>query len=227
LIPQFLTGVKGLRDEQIGPTLGLVALLQFGVAWVVAFALRAINPRLIMAAGFAVIGVTAFLCSHLTVAWTPRTYIPYAVLFAIGESFAMLGLVGSLILQVIGSGAVSATGKAQRPLDLLTFSGFFHTVRIMGGQVGTVLMVHVLSERTKFHVNILTDQTALDRLPVFSFLHSASGSVVGYLLGVKVRQQASTLAFADAFFVLVWASTAALVLLVFIRLSISNFKEVA
>jgi DHA2 family multidrug resistance protein len=227
LIPQFLVGVKGLRDEQIGPTLGLVSLLQFGIAWVVAFALRSINPRLIMAGGFAVIGITAFLCNRLTVAWAPSTYIPYAVLFAIGESFAMLGLVGALILQVIGSGAVSPAGKPQRPFDVLTFSAFFHTVRIMGGQVGTVLLAHVLSERTKFHVNVLNEQTALNRPPIQDFLHSAGGTVSGYLLNLKVRQQASTLAFADAFLVLTWASIGALILLLFVRLSLSSFKEVA
>lgn len=240
LIPQFLAGVKGLRDEQIGPILSLVALLQFGVAWVVAFSLRAVNPRFLMAGGFAVIGLTSFACSHVTAAWAPHTYIPYALLFAIGESFAMLGLVGTLILQVIGSGAVSVSGKPQRPVNVLTFSAFFHTVRIMGGQIGTVLMVHLLSERTKFHVNILGQQTELARLPVSDFLRGTSAALssatgnasqtaglTGYLLGMGVRQQASTLAFADAFMVLAWASIVVLIFIAFVRSSIRNFKELA
>jgi DHA2 family multidrug resistance protein len=227
LIPQFLSGVKGLRDEQIGPTLGLVALLQFGIAWVVAFTLRGVNSRLIMAGGYGLIGITAFFCSRLTVAWAPSTYIPYAVLLAVGESFAMLGLVACIVLQVLGSGAVSPQGKAQRPFDLLTFSSFFHTVRVMGGQVGAVLMVHLLNERTKFHVNVLTDETGLDRSPVFAFLHAVGANAGGYLLGLKVKQQASTLAFGDMFMVMAWASIVALVLLSFVRLSITNFKEIA
>ena len=89
VIPQFLAGVQGLRDEQVGPVLSLVALLQFGIAFVVAFALRGVNSRLLMATGFAIIGVTALFCSRVTSEWAPRTYIPYAVFFAIGESFAM------------------------------------------------------------------------------------------------------------------------------------------
>lgn len=238
LIPQFLVGVQGLRNEQVGPVLSLIALLQFGIAWVVAFALRGVNSRLLMAVGFAVIGITALFCSRVTSAWAPHTYIPYAVFFAIGESFAMLGMVGSLILQVMGSGAVSPAGKPQRPAQVLTFSGFFHTVRLMGGQIGSVLMLHLLSERTKFHANILGQETGLARLPVAEFLHGSAAALssttanpsqttawTGYLLGSVVRQQASVLAFADAFTVIAWASIAVLVAIVFIRLSIPNFKE--
>ena len=238
LIPQFLAGVVGLRDEQVGPVLSIVAVLQFVLAWVVAFALTAVNARLLMAGGFATIGVTAFLCSHLSSSWVPDSFIPYAVLFAAGESFAMLGMVGAIILQVIGSGAVSAAGKPQRPVDVLTFSGFFHTVRIMGGQIGTVLMIHLLSERTKFHTAILDQQTALNRLSVADFLHGASAAVRssgtdpahaaglgGFFLGSTVKGQASTLAFADCFTVIAWASVAVLILIAFVRLRISNFRE--
>ena len=238
LIPQFLTGVQGLRNEQVGPVLSLVGLLQFGIAWVVAFALRDVNSRLLMALGFAVIGITALFCSRLTSAWAPHTYIPYAVFLAIGESIAMLGMVGSLILQVIASGAVPSPGRPGRPAQVLTFSGFFHTVRIMGGQIGTVLMLHLLSERTKFHANVLGQETGLARLPVSEFLRGSAAALssatanpsqstgwTGYLLGSVVRQQASTLAFADAFTVIAWASIAVLIVIVFIRLSIPSFKE--
>jgi DHA2 family multidrug resistance protein len=193
-----------------------------------------------MAIGFAIIGITALFCSRLTSAWAPHTYIPYAVFFAIGESFAMLGMVGSLVLQVIGSGAVAPPGKPQRPGQVLTFSGFFHTVRIMGGQIGTVLMLHLLSERTKFHANVLSQETGLARLPVSEFLHGSAAALssatanpaqsagqTGYFLGSIVRQQASALGFADAFTIIAWASVAVLVVIAFIRLSIPSFKELA
>jgi DHA2 family multidrug resistance protein len=240
LIPQFLASVKGLRDEEFGGVLAMVAILQFGVAWIVGFALRVINARLIMAAGFAFIGMTAFLCSHLSIGWAPNTYVPYAVLFAVGESLAMLGLVGALILQVIGTGAVSTEGKPQRPIDVLTFSSFFHTVRIMGGQIATVLMVHLLSQRTKFHVAMLDQHTSLARLPVSGFLRETSAAFgsagtdpshaaafSGYVLGVSVQRQAATLAFADEFSIIAWASIVVLILIAFVRLRLSNFKELA
>jgi len=240
LIPQYLAGVQGLRDEQIGPVLAIVAVLQFGLAWIAASTLKTVDARLPMAGGFALIGITAFLCSRLTAGWAPNTYVPYTVLLAAGESFAMLGLVGSLVFQVIGSGAVSASGKPQRPFDVLTFSGFFHTVRIMGGQVGTVLMLHLLTERTKFHAAVLSADTSPARLPVADFLRgtaaafrsggtdaSHAAGLGGYLLGSTVRRQASVLAFADAFTVIAWASVAILVLIALVRLRIASFKEFA
>ena len=123
---------------------------------------------------------------------------------------------------------------------MLTFSGFFHTVRIMGGQIGTVLMLHLLSERTKFHANILSSETGLARLPVSMFLHGSVGAFLpsaanpaqagawtGYLLGSAVRRQASTLAFSDAFTVLAWSSIVVLVSIAFVRSSIPSFKELA
>lgn len=240
LIPQFLGGVKELRNEQLGFVLSTVAVLQFGIAWVVAFTLRGVNSRLLMAGGFALIGVTAFLCSRLTSAWAPETYVPYAVLFAIGESFAMLGMVASIVFQVIGSGAISPAGKPQRPAQVLTFSSLFHTVRIMGGQIGSVLMLHLLSQRTKFHVNILGQQTGLDRLPISEFLRGSAGAFssaaaspsqttgwTGYLLGSLVHRQASTLAFADAFTAMAWGSIVVLIAIAFVCLSIPSFKELA
>jgi len=238
LIPQFLGGIGGLRNEQIGPVLSVVALLQFGIAWVTAFALREVNSRLIMAIGFGIIGVTAFLCSHLSSAWAPNTYIPMTVFLAIGESFAMLGLVASLVLHILGSGAFAPSGKPKRPADVLTFSGFFHTVRIMGGQIGSILMLHLINERTKFHVSILSQDAAISRLPVSHFVYGAIAALApdtsnpaqrvswtGYFLGATIRQQGTTLAFADAFTVLAWSTIAVLVLIAFIRLSIPSFKE--
>jgi hypothetical protein len=101
-----------------------------------------------------------------------------------------------------------------------------------------VLMLHLLSERTKFHASVLAQETGLARLPVSEFLHGSAAALssatsnpsqtaggTGYLLGSVVRQQAATLAFADAFTVIAWASIAVLVLIAFIRLSIPNFKE--
>lgn len=240
LIPQFLESVRGLRNEQIGPVLSIVALLQLVIAWVTASALRGVNSRLIMAIGFCVIGITTFFCSRLSSGWAPNTYIPITVFLAIGESVAMLGLVASLILDILGSGAIAPSGKPKRPGDILTFSGFFHTVRIMGGQIGTVLMIHLFSQRDKFHTGILAQQTALSRPPVSQFLHGAavglapqssdpahSLDLVGYLLGASVHRQAATLAFADAFIVIAWSTVAVLALIAFIRLRIPNFKELA
>lgn len=238
LIPGFLGAVSDLRQEQIGRALVVVACLQFGVAWIGGFLLRGMNVRLLMAIGFAIIGVTTFLCSRLSSTWSAGSFIPYCVAFAIGESFALLGLVGSILLQVIGTGAVGTGGKVARPFDVLTFSSFFHTVRLMGGEIGTVLMLHFVTQRTKFHANLLGQTVQPDRASVQSQLsegvsylaHTLSNPAqangwLSSLLGTGLRQQAVTMAYADAFLSLAYCCIAVLITILFIRLVFRNFGE--
>ena len=62
-----------------------------------------------------------------------------------GQIFAMVGLVGTIILQAMFSGGLDS------PYRVLTFSAFFHVVRLFGGQVGVALMGHFIAEREKLH----------------------------------------------------------------------------
>jgi DHA2 family multidrug resistance protein len=240
LIPGFLGAALNLRQEQIGRALIIVACLQFGVAWIGGFLLRETNVRLLMAVGFAIIGVTTFLCSRLTPVWSPGTFIPYCVAFAVGESFALLGLVGSILLQVIGTGAVGGKGKAARPFDVLTFSSFFHTVRLMGGEIGSVLMLHFVTQRTKFHANLLAQMVQPDRGSVQNGLYAGlaylrhslpspaqANGWLSSLLGMDLRQQAVTMAYADAFLLVAYCCVAVLLIILFIRLAFKNFEELA
>lgn len=239
VIPQFLAGVGSFRNEQVGPVLAITALLQFALAWIVASTLRGLDVRILLALGFAIIAGTAFFCSHVDSAWAPSTFVLPSVFFAVGESMAMLGLVAATILQLLGTGAIGPTGKPLRPFDVLTFSSFFHTVRIIGGQVGTVIMLHVITDRTKYHVAMLGRATEPFRpavgglLRAIAGLDSASGaapahagSLAGYSLGAAVQKQAGTLAFADAFLILARGAIVVLVCIAFVRLRVSRLTEV-
>ena len=180
LIPGFLASVLDLRQEQIGRALIIVACLQFGVAWIGGFLVREMNVRLLMAVGFVIIGATSFLCSRLTPEWSAGSFNPYCVAFAVGESFAFLGLVGSILAQVISTGAVAVGGKISRPFDVLTFSSFFHTIRLMGGEIGTVLMVHFVTQRTKFHANLLAQTVQPDSASVQNRLTVGLAYLAGF-----------------------------------------------
>jgi DHA2 family multidrug resistance protein len=239
IIPQFLAGVGGFRNEYVGPMLAIAAVLQLALAWIVANALRDLDARILLAAGFAVIGIAAYQCSRVDSAWAPGTFVLPAAIFALGESMAMLGLVGAIILQVVSTGAVAPSGKLQQPFDVLTFSSFFHTVRIIGGQAGSVLMLHVITERTKFHAAMLGRQTELFRPAVGGFLRGIAGldaasgadpsqaaAFAGHSLGAAVQRQAATLAFADAFTILSRGAIVVLLCIAFVPLRFSSFREV-
>ena len=58
-------------------------------------------------------------------------------------------LISTIVLQAIFSGGLS------KPQDALTFSAFFHIVRLLGGQMGVSLMGYYIAARERVHSNLL------------------------------------------------------------------------
>ncbi|HXW93634.1 MAG TPA: TolC family protein [Terriglobales bacterium] len=63
----------------------------------------------------------------------------------VGQSFAFVGLVATIVLQGVFSGGLS------KPQWILTFSAFLHTIRLFGCNPGAVFMGHFLAQREKLH----------------------------------------------------------------------------
>ena len=103
----------------------------------------------LMAAGFTCMAFAACLNAEYTTAWSAANYYRTELLMGVGQAFAFIGLVGCIILQGIFSGGLA------KPQWILTFSAFFHTIRLFGGTTGAVYMGHFLAEREKLHSNLL------------------------------------------------------------------------
>src|SRR5215813_10694622 len=153
---------------------------------------------------------------------------------AVGQSFAMLGLVASIILQAAFSGGLDAPQRA------LTFSAFFHTIRLFGGQTGAVLMGHFIAEREQLHSNLLGLHVQSGQwITTDTVRHLAAGlaaksngpvAATGRALGImsgKLRLQAYTLTLIDAFHLVAWACAVMLFATVFLRKSPMSFGQVA
>jgi len=56
-----------------------------------------------------------------------------------------MGLISNIIMQAFNTNALG------KPQTILTFSCWFHTVRIFGGECGASLVTHFLSSREKLH----------------------------------------------------------------------------
>jgi DHA2 family multidrug resistance protein len=110
----------------------------------------------------------------------------------------------------------------------------------MGGEVGTVLLVHLITDRTKYHFNILAQQTSPARPAVGHavaqasslFLHSSTDRTqiiaqTGSLLGSDVGQQAYSLAISDGFLFVTFFSGLILLAVAFVRQLLTRFEEVA
>jgi DHA2 family multidrug resistance protein len=152
----------------------------------------------------------------------------------VGQSFAFIGLVSTIVLQAVFTGGLS------KPQAALTFSAFFHTVRLFGGQLGVAFMTHFIAVREHLHSNLIglhvqqgnwIDDAALTQLATglsakSAGLTAATGRAVG-LIGARVRLQAYTLTFIDGFHLVAWACVAALLLIALLQESPLNYRELS
>lgn len=234
LIPQSLA-IHGFEAYQIGPALIWSAIPLLALAFAAGFfLLENIDSRLLMAAGFAAMAFAACLNANFTSAWSASDYYRTELLSGVGQSFAFIGLVSTIILQGIFSGGLA------KPQWILTFSAYFHLLRLFGGQVGAVFMGHFIAQREKLHSNLLglhvehgnwiTDGTirhlALGLWSKSAGPEAATGRAVG-VLSARLRLQANTLTFIDGFHLLAWSCMVTLLLIALLHRSPLNYGDLS
>src|SRR5262249_24616585 len=134
VVPATLS-VRGLDAAQLAPAVLWTAVAELFLAFVAALLLnRGFDSRLLMATGFAIVAFTCIVNADFTSAWAAENYFRTELFMAVGQSFAFVGLVSTIILQAFASGGM------QTPYRILTFSAFFHVVRLFGGQIGVAAM---------------------------------------------------------------------------------------
>jgi DHA2 family multidrug resistance protein len=232
LIPQTLA-IHGFEPDQIGPAIIWSAAPLLPLAFAAGLFLREnLDSRLLMAAGFACMAFAACLNAEITSAWSAANYYRTELLLGVGQSFAFIGLVSTIILQGIFSGGLS------KPQWILTFSAFFHTIRLFGGQIGAVLMGHFIAQREKLHSNLLglhvdrgnwIADGSIRHLTAGLFsksdgLDAATGRAIGVISG-RLRLEAYTLTFIDGFHLLAWSCVAALLLIALLHRSPMNYGD--
>ena len=234
IIPQSLS-VRGFDAQQYGPSVLWTAVFELFLGFVGALLLsKGFDSRLLMAIGFTAIAFACLLNANFTSAWVAEDYFRTELLMGVGQSFAIVGLVASLVQQAAFSGGLSAPQRA------LTFAAFFHTVRLLGGQVGVAVMGHFIADREKLHSNLLglhvqsgswvTDgnlhQLAAGLSPKSSGLMAATGRAAE-IIDSRLRLQAFSLTFIDAFHLVAWACAGILVLTAFLRKAPMNFAQIS
>ncbi len=232
IIPQSLS-VRGLDAAQFGPAVLWTAVTELGLAVVAAQLLnKGLDSRLLTAFGFATIAFTCLLNADYTSTWAAENYFRSGLLMGVGQVFAMVGMVSTIILQVMFSGGLNS------PQRVLTFSAFFHVVRLFGGQVGVALMGHFIAEREKLHSFLLglhvqpgswlTTQTITELTGGLAAKSTGVAAAVGRAVGItagSVRLQAYALSFIDAFHLIAWTCVAVLLLVAMLRRFPMNYRD--
>jgi DHA2 family multidrug resistance protein len=232
IVPQSLS-VRGLDTAQVAPAVLWTAVPELFLAFVGAHLLnKGLDSRLLMAAGFATMAFTCIVNADFTSAWAAENYFRSELLMAVGQSFAFIGLVGTIILQAFVSGGL------ETPYRILTFSAFFHLVRLFGGQIGVAVMGHFIAEREKLHSFLLglhvqsgdwiTAQTVAHLAGGLAAksggIAAATGRAIGIVAG-SVRLQAYTLTYIDAFHLVAWTCVATLLVIAMMRRFPLNYRD--
>ena len=139
------------------------------------------------------------MASNLTAGWVTDDFLPSQIMQAIGQSFALTGL-------------LVVTLRSVNPADALTIGSLLQISRLFGGEIGTTFMQtfvrireQVHSNLTGLHIDSIANATA-DRLAAYQAAvgaHTAdlttAEAQAAKLLGTAVTQQASVLSYIDGF----------------------------
>jgi len=234
LIPQALA-IRGFEASQIGPAIIWSAVPLIPVALTAALLLlRKFDPRLLLAIGLACTAFAAWLNSQYSSTWAAENFYRTALLTGVGQAFAFIGLVGCIVLQAIFAGALA------KPEWVLTFSAYFHTIRIFGGTAGAIYMGHFLAQREKLHSNLLglhvgsgdwlTNQNIYGMaagLYAKSSGLATAGSRAVDLIAARMRLQAFSLSLIDGFLLIAWSCVCALLFVALLRKSPLNYGDLS
>jgi len=233
LLPNYLGSVKGYLPLQIGPVMLWAGLPQLMFGLLAMYLLRYIDARLILTAGFTLIAIACLMNAQLSSAWSGANFLRSQAVMSVGLALGFNALVGAIILELVNSGALS------HPIDSLTVGGFFQTVRLFGGQIGTAFMVHFLSVREQFHSNILGLGVQLGDTATRHRLFALSGAMAPHstgtnmaigraleILDLQVRQQAFTLAIIDGFLLIAWSAACCLIVVACVSRVPTQYRQV-
>jgi MFS transporter, DHA2 family, multidrug resistance protein len=234
LVPQALA-IRGFEPEQIGPAIIWSALPLLPLAFTAALLLlRKFDPRLLFAIGLACTALAAWLNSQYSSTWAAENFYRTELLTGVGQAFAFIGLVGCIVLQAIFAGALA------KPEWVLTFSAFFHTIRIFGGTAGAIYMGHFLAQREKLHSNLLGLHISSEDWVTNQNIHgmtaglyakssglASAGARAVDLIAARMRLQAFSLSIIDGFLLIAWSCVWALILVALLRKSPLNYGHLS
>ena len=200
LIPQYLGAVRGFRALEVGQTLWWIAAPQLIFCPLAALMLRRTDPRLVSSIGFIFVAVACLMVAHgLTPLWSSDQFLPSQLLQAIGQSFALSGILFFAVLHL-------------RPEHALTFGAAVQTARLMGGQIGQAFIVTLTRVRSQHASNLIGlhihagDGAVMQRLQAYTQAAGRTGADpataagrAATLLGGIVRSAASTQGVIDGF----------------------------
>jgi DHA2 family multidrug resistance protein len=213
LIPYYLGGVRGFRALQVGDTLIWVAIPQLLICPLAAFMLRRADPRITASLGLCLVGLACMTVAYsLTAQWGSEQFLPSQLMQAVGQSFALSGIVFTGVLNL-------------KPQDALAFGAMLQIARLFGGELGQALVAtvsRVREQRASFLIGQHLQRGNADvanRLAIYGHVIARGGhpaSAAPAVLGNVVRTMATTQATIDTFVAVACCALCGLILLILV-----------
>ncbi len=197
LYPVFLGEIRGFNALLVGKTMFVSGVTMFICAPIVGRLMTKIDPRLMLASGFAIVALSNWQATYITSNWDFWELFLPQVLRGCGMMFAIVPITS------ISLGTLS-------PDMLKNGSGLFNLTRNLGGAVGLAGLNTILDKRIDLHLARLHDSITWSRQPVTEALQNFAARMPGsdaqnmalkYLF-LFTRQQGIVMAFADVFLLL-------------------------
>jgi DHA2 family multidrug resistance protein len=234
LVPQALA-IRGFEPDQVGPAIIWSAIPLIPLAFTAALLLlRKFDSRLLFAIGLAGTAFAAWMNAQYSSTWAAENFYRTELLTGVGQAFAFIGLVGCIVLQAIFAGALA------KPEWVLSFSAFFHTIRIFGGTAGAVYMGHFVAQREKLHSQLLGLHVSSESWITDQNIHAmtaglytkssgmaAAGARAVDLVAARLRLQAYSLSINDGFLLIAWSCACALIFVALLRKSPLDYGDLS
>ncbi len=112
LVPNYLSQLQGFNARQIGDSLILYGLVQLLLAPLLPRLMRWLNPKLLVAGGFAIMALGCWMGAHLNADAGRNVIIPSIVVRGIGQPLIMVAL-SVLAVKGLDTGAAAGAGPAR------------------------------------------------------------------------------------------------------------------
>ncbi|MBV1705778.1 MAG: DHA2 family efflux MFS transporter permease subunit [Hyphomicrobiales bacterium] len=209
LYPVYLARVRGYDSLQIGETMFVSGLTMFVSAPIVGRLITRMDPRLMIALGFAGFSLGTYQASFMTKDWDFWELLMPQLLRG-----------GSLMLCMVPINNLSL--GTMPPSKMKNASGIYNLTRNLGGAVGLAMINTMINNRLDLHLQRLRDDfnwsrpIAVQRLAAMTHAFASKGSNA-HLAAIKqmmllVRQQATVMSLADVFYALTWLFLSLIVL---------------
>ena len=203
ILPVYLTRIQGYNSEQIGMVLAWTGLPQLVLIPLVPRLMKRVDPRIVIAIGFALFAASNFMNVYMTGDYASDQLFWPNVVRAIGQALVLTPL------------SAIATGGIE-PENAGSASALFNMMRNLGGAIGIAALQTLLIKREQYHSNVLTQsvsmfeeatRTRIEQLTQYFMNHGVIDRVDAahrayVAVGNVVQKQAFILAFSDTFYVL-------------------------